>query len=81
MPRIVFVLEQLEELAEKCSSDQQRIKELMVERESLIIHTKRDEAIQRQLQEVCTRLKDDRVLLFFYIVNPSICPIVLIWGS
>jgi len=51
MPKIVYVLEQLEDLAEKCATDQQRIKELMVERESLIIHTKRDEAIQRQLQE------------------------------
>ena len=53
MPKIVYVLEQLEGLAEKRKLDQERIEQLMIEKESLLIHTNRDEAIQRQLEEVC----------------------------
>ena len=52
MPKIVYVLEQLEGLAEKRQSDKEKIEELIIEKERLVIHTKRDEAVQRQLEEV-----------------------------
>lgn len=51
MPKIVFVLEQLEGLAEKNEQDRERIAALMLEREKHIIHANRDQAIQRQLEE------------------------------
>lgn len=53
MPKIVYVLEKLEALAERRKLDQERMDELTLEKDKLLIHTKRDEAIQRQLEEVC----------------------------
>lgn len=53
MPKIVYVLEQLERLAETHHQDNGHIQDLMMERDKLIIHSKRDEAIQRELEEVC----------------------------
>lgn len=69
MPKIVYVLEQLETLAEKCDTDQQRINDLTMERERLIIHTKRDEAIQRQLHEVILFYMSKKyvILIFFFL--------------
>ncbi|XP_057295270.1 RILP-like protein 1 isoform X1 [Hydractinia symbiolongicarpus] len=51
MPKIVYVLEKLEALAERRKLDQERMDELTLEKDKLLIHTKRDEAIQRQLEE------------------------------
>ena len=52
MPKIVYLLEQLEVFTEECKTNDERIEELNIEKERLLIHTKRDEAIQRQLEEV-----------------------------
>lgn len=51
MPKVLYVLEQLEELVRIYSEDRQRIHELLVDRESMLIQTKRYEIIQRQFQE------------------------------
>ena len=52
MPKIIYLLEQLEVFTQECKTNEERIEELNIEKERLIIHTKRDEAIQRQLEEV-----------------------------
>eukprot|EP00111_Clytia_hemisphaerica_P019058 TCONS_00056313-protein len=51
MPKIVYVLEQLETLAERHQDDQEKLAGLMIEREKFMIHANRDKAIQRQLEE------------------------------
>ena len=52
MPKIIYLLEQLEVFTQECKTNEERIEELNIEKERLLIHTKRDEAIQRQLEEV-----------------------------
>jgi len=51
MPKIVYLLEQLEGLTEKQKENEEKIQELRIEKERLLIHTKRDEAIQREMEE------------------------------
>ena len=53
MPKIVYVLEQLETLAERREEDQEKLASLMIEKEKYLIYFNRDQAIQRQLEEVC----------------------------
>ena len=52
MPKIVYVLEQLETLAERHEVDQEKLASLMIEKEKYLIYSNRDQAIQRQLEEV-----------------------------
>jgi len=54
MPKIVYVLEQLETLAEQHQEDTEKVAALLIEREKHMIHSNRDRAIQRQLEEVST---------------------------
>lgn len=51
MPKIVYVLEQLETLAERREEDQEKLASLMIEKEKYLIYFNRDQAIQRQLEE------------------------------
>ncbi|XP_047141871.1 RILP-like protein 1 isoform X2 [Hydra vulgaris] len=51
MPKIVFVLEKLEKLVEEKKYCEERVQNLLIEKEQLTIHSKRDEAILRQQKE------------------------------
>ena len=55
MPKIVFVLEKLETFVKDHESNTETITNLRLEKETLVIHSKRDEAIRRQLEEVNSR--------------------------
>ena len=52
MPKIVFILEQLESFAEKRQKDLTLINDLKIEREKLAIEAKRETAFKRRLEEV-----------------------------
>ncbi|XP_065663204.1 RILP-like protein 1 isoform X4 [Hydra vulgaris] len=51
MPKIVFVLEKLEKLVEEKKYCEEKVQNLLIEKEQFTIHSKRDEAILRQQRE------------------------------
>ncbi len=71
MPKIVFILEQLEGLAEKVQRDTTVISDLNTEKEKLAIECKKETALKRQVEEVSFGFEILKLLILWVAVSAA----------